>query len=127
MKCALCFVVLLYTSVLCAQTKGLAKIAGTIKDPEGAAIEHARVLLHWDPAGNTVGLSDNVGLPQDLILYTERDGTYSASVPPGFYDVFVTSMAFTPIAGKVRVKAGAIGTFSGKLPVDPLVSKELAD
>jgi NTF2 fold immunity protein/Carboxypeptidase regulatory-like domain len=103
------------------------KITGQITDSEGAVIAHARILIHWDSGGSTVGLADNLGLQSDLVVFTDENGNYSASVPPGFYDLFVSSMAFTPIAAKVRVRQNANGTFNGKLRVDALVTKELGD
>ena len=100
-------------------------INGQITDSEGAAIANARVLVHWDSAGSTVGLADNVGLRHDLIVFTDDNGNYSANVPPGFYDLFVSSMAFTPIAIKVRVKKNVSSTFKGRLHADTLVTREL--
>jgi len=82
------------------------EITGEIVDSEGAAIANARVLVHWDSAGST--------------------GRYSAVVPAGFYDVFVSAMAFTPTAAKVRVKKEQRITYNSTLRPDPLVSRELA-
>ena len=101
-------------------------IAGRIVDSEGAAIAEARVLVHWDSAGSTVGLSDNIGIQQDLVVTTDANGRYAANVPAGFYDVFVSAMAFTPTAAKVRVKQARRTTYNSALKVDPLVVKELA-
>jgi len=101
------------------------EISGQITDSEGAALANARVLVHWDSSGSTVGLRDNIGIKQDLAVLTDSNGHYSAVVPPGFYDVFVSAMAFTPTAAKVRVKEGHATTLSRKLKVEPLVSKEL--
>jgi len=39
--------------------------------------------------------------------------------------VFVSAPAFTPIAAKVIVKQGQKAMLNAKLPVDPLVSKEI--
>ena len=100
-------------------------ITGKIVDSEGAAIANARVLVHWDSAGSTVGLSDNIGIQHDVIVTTDTNGRYLAEVPAGFYDVFVSAIAFTPTASKVRVKKGRI-TYSSTLRPDPLVSRELA-
>ncbi len=100
-------------------------IRGQITDSEGAAIANARVLVHWDSSGSTLGLGDNIGTKQDVIVVTDVSGDYSVNVPAGFYDVFVSAMSFTPTATKVRVKQGRPATFSTKLDVDPLVSKEL--
>lgn len=71
-------------------------ITGQITDSEGAVIAKARVLVHWDPVGSTVGLADNIGAAQDISVVTDDSGKYSASVPSGFYDVFVTATGFTP-------------------------------
>lgn len=114
---------LLGGSVVAAQ--GQSGITGHVTDLSGAAIAKARVLIHWDPAGSKVGLTDNIGIQQDVIVTTDADGSYSVEVPPGFYDVFVTSMAFTPTAGKVRVKKEQRATYNSKLKVDALVSREL--
>jgi len=111
----------------CAYAKAQSTITGQITDSEGAAISNARVLVHWDPSGSTVGLVDNIGIKQDVIAVTDASGHYSAQVPAGFYDVFVSATAFTPMATKVRVKKDQAGTFSPKLSVDPLVTKELGD
>lgn len=100
-------------------------INGQITDSEGAAISQARVVIHWDSAGSTVGLADNLGIRSDLVVMTDAAGNFSVTVPPGFYDLFVSSMAFTPMAAKIRVKEGHNSTFNGKLFADPLVSKEL--
>jgi hypothetical protein len=102
-------------------------ITGQITDSEGTVIAHARLLVHWDSSGSAVGLRDNIGIRQDVIVVTDASGHYSANVPAGFYDVFVSAMAFTPTATKVRVTQGRNTTFSTKLKVDPLVSKELGD
>lgn len=102
-------------------------IKGTIRDSEGAALAHATVLFHWDPAGSMVGLSDNLGIKNNIAVVTDTEGRYSAAIPPGFYDVFVSATAFTPTAAKVRVKAGIPTTYDSKLRVDPLVSRELAN
>ena len=104
-----------------------ASIAGRITDSSGAAIGNARVLVHWDPAGSTVGLKDNVGVRTDVSVKTDANGDYSIIVPPGFYDVFVSSSAFTPVAAKVRVKDRQSSRFDTRLKIDSLVSKELGD
>jgi hypothetical protein len=95
-------VILLCISELSANPQSV--ITGQVTDSEGAAISNARVFVHWDSSGSTVGLTDNIGITQDVIVVTDANGSYSASVPSGFYDVFVSAMGFTPSAAKVRVK-----------------------
>jgi hypothetical protein len=116
-------IVFLCISWLSANPKS--SISGQVTDSEGAVIANARVLVHWDSSGSAVGLRDNIGIKQDVIVATDTSGQYSANVPPGFYDVFVSAGAFTPTATKVRVEDGEAATFSTKLKVDPLVSKEI--
>jgi hypothetical protein len=101
-------------------------ISGQITDSEGAVIANARVLVHWDSSGSTVGIRDNIGIKQDVIVVTDANGHYSVNVPTGFFDLFVSAMAFTPTAVKVRVRQGKPTTLNTKLNVDPLVLKELA-
>jgi hypothetical protein len=100
-------------------------ITGRVTDSEGAVIANARVLVHWDSSGSKVGLTDNIGTTQDVRVLTDANGVYSADIPAGFYDVFISAEAFSPIATKVRVKQGQRTSFSVKLMLDPLVSKEL--
>src|SRR5437764_277128 len=94
-------VLLLCISQLSAEPQSV--ITGQVTDSEGAVIAKARVLVHWDPSGSTVGLTDNIGITQDISVVTDNGGNYLPSVPAGFYDVFVSAMAFTPTAAKVRV------------------------
>jgi len=100
-------------------------IDGKVADPLGAAIANARILIHWDPAGSKVGLFDNVGVDHDVSVSTDEYGRYSINVPAGFYDVYVSAMAFTPTAVKVRLKVGKRSTYDSKLVPDPLVLREL--
>jgi hypothetical protein len=97
-------------------------ITGRITDSDGAVIAQARVLVHWDPSGGRSGVTKAT---QDLNILADDSGVYSASVPVGFYDVFVSAPAFTPVAAKVIVKEGQRTVFNAKLYVDPLVSKEI--
>jgi len=106
----------------CAIAAPQSAITGQITDSEGAVIASARVLVHCDPSGSGIGL---IGIQKDVMVVTDATGHYSTNVPPGFYDVFVSGAAFTPVATKVRVREGQTTTFSAKLNADPLVSKEL--
>lgn len=102
-----------------------AKLKLVVSDPNGAGIGRSRIILHWDQSGSRVGLGSNVGLPEDLPLETNKDGMVLSEVPPGFYDLFVSAMAFSPDCRKVRVQAGESATYNFKLVPDPLVTKEL--
>jgi len=117
--------VLVFVCFVCLSADLQFAIIGQITDSSGAAIASARVLVHWDSSGSAVGLTDNIGVKQDLLVVTDAGGRYSANVPAGFYDVFVSAPAFTPIAAKVIVKQGQKAILNAKLYVDPLVSKEV--
>jgi len=103
------------------------QLKGTIVDSEGAAIRGARILIHWDQSGATVGLRSNVGLEKDLTVDTGSKGDFTAELPPGFYDVLVTANGFSPDCRKVRIKFGETTIYDAKLKADPLVTKELGD
>jgi hypothetical protein len=118
------FAIALFTS---AVPPANGKLSGSVTDQNGAALSEAFVVVHWDPSGSTVGLASNIGISHDLNLQSGKDGGYSVDLPPGFYDVFVSSMAFTPSCQKVRVWPGESTTFSPKLAVSPVVIKELPD
>ncbi len=75
----------------------------------------------------TTGLDSNVGLHEDLTVRVDKTGVYSVEVPPGFYDVFVSSPAWEPYCRKVRLRSGESQTLNPKMMVSLLVSKELAD
>ena len=117
--------VLVFLCLSCLPAEPQSAITGQITDSEGAVIANARVLIHWDSSGSTVGLTENIGTKQDVIVVADTNGEYSATVPSGFYDVFVSATAFTPTAAKVVVKRGQRSRYSVKLKADPLVTKEL--
>jgi len=101
-----------------------ATLSGTVRDSEGAVISNAHVVVHWDPSGSNY-LKDNLGIKQDIAATTDSNGHFSIDLPPGFYDVFATAMAFTPHCYKVRVKNKETRTYEVKLKMSPVTSKEL--
>src|SRR5690349_21990445 len=75
-----------------------ATITGQITDPMGAVVAKARVLIHCDRGSGCT--TDDVG------VYTDARGNYSAAVEAGAYDLFVSSSGMTPVAVRVIIKAG---------------------
>jgi len=110
--------------LLAAVSARAATLSGTVRDSQGAVIAGAHVVVHWDPSGSNY-LKDNIGINQDIVATTDSNGRFSVDLPPGFYDVLVTAMAFTPHCDKVRVKEKEPRTYEVKLKVSPLTSKEL--
>jgi hypothetical protein len=85
------------------------------------------LVVHWDSSGSTVGLSGNVGINNDPFLKTDASGHFATELPPGFYDVFVSARAFTPLCRKIRIRTGETFTYNPRLNVDPLVIQEIGD
>jgi hypothetical protein len=112
---------------LCALASPAAELKGVVSDSQGVIIRSARIVVHWDPSGSTVGLKSNVGIEQDLRLETNKEGRFAAELPPGFYDIFVTANAFSPECRKIRIKPEEAASFNPRLKADPLVANELGD
>jgi hypothetical protein len=116
MRLLLAIILLLPISTNATDT--VVKLEGTVADSEGAAIGNAFVMIRKD-GSNAEDL--------DWKGRTNSNGKVLTSLPEGFYDVFVSSPAFTPASLKVRLKSGSSGTFKAVLHVDPLVSEERGD
>jgi Carboxypeptidase regulatory-like domain len=101
------------------------RLQGKVIDDQGAVIASARVLVHWDPSGSHVGLDSNLGIKEDVPLTTGKMGEFETDLPPGFYDLFISATAFSPVCQKIRLKEGGHPPVDFKLKADPLVSKEL--
>jgi hypothetical protein len=100
---------------------------GTVKDASDTPISGAIVLVHWDSAGSSVGLADNVGIRADLTIETKDDGSFNVDLPPGFYDIFAAARAFTPTCRKVRIKLGKAVDVVLRMKADPLYTAEMGD
>lgn len=100
---------------------------GTVMDSLDTPIPAAMILIHWDSAGSTVGLTTNVGIKEDLVIRTKHDGTFEVDLPPGFYDVFVAAMAFSPTCRKIRMKLGEGLGVTLRMTADPLYSAEMGN
>ncbi len=95
---------LLTAAVLTPAVASGETLTGAVNDSSKTPISGAMVLIHWDRAGSTVGLKTNIGIKADLSIGTKDDGTFTADLPPGFYDIFVAAPAFTPTSLKIRMK-----------------------
>lgn len=122
---AAAIVVLVAAFSLATPASAQTRLNGVVRDSEGAVISGAHIFIHWDSSGSKVGLTTNVGIKQDLVLMTDANGLFSTELPPGFYDVFTSAMAFSPDCQKVLIKNGEAATYKVRLKVSPLVSKEL--
>jgi hypothetical protein len=96
-----------------------------VTDSSGGAISSAMVLVHWDSAGSTVRLSTNIGIKNDSIIKTDKNGGFAAELRLGFCDVFSSATAFTPTCRKIRVGLHPEEKLTVRINADPLVTKEL--
>jgi hypothetical protein len=110
--------------LLAALPAKAATLSGTVLDSEGAVIANAHVIVHWDSSGSNY-LKDNLGIKQDITAASDSSGQFSLELPPGFYDVFVTSPAFSPHCEKIRLKGNEAKTYRVRLKVSEVTSKEL--
>ena len=113
----LCVLAMTLFTAAAPSTPPEGKLSGVVTDPVGAVIADAYIIVHWDPDGTDKELKSNVGLNHDLNLTRDQDGRYSADMPSGLYDVFVTARGFKPSCQKIWVTKGKEITFSPTLDV----------
>jgi hypothetical protein len=115
MKRPIAFVLFLLASIP-AQAGTL---RGTVVDLAGGAIR-AQVIVHWDSAGLD-GVTENVGLRNDATATADETGHFSFDLPPGVYDVFVSSPGFFPYCEKISVKRDEVRAFQVRLKVSRML------
>jgi len=59
------------------------------------------------------------------VIRTKEDGTFEVELPPGFYDIFVAAMAFSPTCRKVRIKPSGGLDVTLHMNADPLYAAEM--
>lgn len=117
--------VLVFTLVLLMEiSANAATLSGVVRDSEGAVIAKAHVVIHWDSSGSNY-LKDNIGINEDITATTDSNGEFSADLPAGFYDVFVSAISFSAHCDKIRLKDNQSKKYEAKLKVSPVTSKEL--
>jgi hypothetical protein len=91
-------------------------LKGVVTDTvEGAPIPGAYVLVHRSLGGNA-----------DARVPVQRDGTFSLNLSPGFYDVFVTAVGFSPTCTKVELRQGKTELYNPRLEMSKIESAESA-
>ena len=63
----------------------------------------ARLLLHRDTSADGEG---SLGSVPDIVVRTDAGGSFRISLPPGDYDVFVSTDAFGPTCTKLTIVSG---------------------
>jgi hypothetical protein len=74
-----------------------AELRGTIVDEMGAHMWASYVVIRKDSAGSITTSKST------LRTLTPEDGTFSAVLEPGFYDICVMSDGFQPVCKKVKI------------------------
>lgn len=88
-------------------------LRGSVRDPDGAIVVDATVLIqHWKLKKGS--LNHPVPVTEPLV-YTDSHGTFSAKLPPGVYQVFVSFPLFTPSAQEMRIDVGKEATIECNL------------
>jgi hypothetical protein len=104
--------------VSCASYGGeFGTLKGTVRDPTGAVMSGVLIRVeHWglNPSTHKFIVDD------EKTMYTDGKGGYSLELPPGAYDIFFSSAAFSPVARKVEVKGGKVTLLSPKMKYDRL-------
>jgi hypothetical protein len=97
-------------------------IKGQVMDSEGAIVKGAHLLFHPDASGQT-----RPTIRADVMRESDNSGRFEVQLEPGFYDVCVMAMAFTPECKKVLVVDGTAFQYDVRLKADPLVIQHLGD
>lgn len=101
---AVCVSLLLLGAVALAQEQGHLAIKVQAVSPSAVGPAPATaakvIVVHWTNPGM------NPMLMQDRIASTDAMGECDIDLPPGVYDIFVTSNGLTPAAVKREVTAG---------------------
>src|SRR5262249_20941498 len=84
-----CFLVLLSSLDVCAQSASTGALTGTVSDPSGAVLQNARITLR------------NTGTDETRIAVTDQAGLYRFSLlPPGQYELTVEAAGFAPAVAR---------------------------
>ena len=84
-------------------------LAGTLADPQGAAVANSVVELRW----NEVGWAENRHqrrAKKHITTSTDSAGKFSVSLYPGDYDVFAYRDGFAPICTVVFIESAETKT-----------------
>jgi hypothetical protein len=111
-KISLIIIGLVLLSQASVQTHGSARgtVKGVVRDEVGAVIEGTLVrIVSWrlDDKRKTV--------ETEMAVHTDANGEFKFELAPGIYDVFISAVAFSPVAKQVNVDAGKETIFNAKL------------
>lgn len=98
----------------------LGTLRGSVADSEGAVIDFAHIIVHEDTSGKP-----KPGGKNDIVLKTNASGRFNVQLEPGFYDICVMAMGFTPRCYKVLMDDGQTSERRTQLRIDPIIVERL--
>jgi hypothetical protein len=99
-------------SVLAQQT---GELAGTIVDPQGAALSNNMVEVRWNDVNSDIH-KRKPGLKKHTITTTDSAGRFVLNLHPGEYDVFAYRDGFAPVCTVVSIEPGETKTIELRFP-----------
>ena len=94
----------------------LASLSGAVTDTvERAPIPNAYVLVHRSVGGRA-----------DVRAPVQSDGSFRVSLSPGFYDIFVTAVGFSPTCSKIEIRTDGHQVYNPRLEMSKFESRESA-
>jgi hypothetical protein len=103
-----------FTLALVAATVApAATLKGTVtSEPEGAPVPRAHIFVLQS------------GKHAELAAETDDRGKFNIEVEPGFYNVFITAVGFSPTCTKIEVTARKPAVYNPRLKINRIESSE---
>jgi carboxypeptidase family protein len=95
--------------VLRAERPSAGALRGSVVDAQHDPIRRAYLLIHGSLDG-------------DKRVFLDEHGHFSIELPPGYYDVFISSVGFDPACRKVQIETGKTTVYEETLKVSNLES-----
>jgi hypothetical protein len=115
-NCRKTLVVTLLVMLLMTVVFGAGPSNGILRGRLVDSVEHTRINRAFILVHRHGTESDGEKLPVD------NNGSFSAELSPGFYDVFVSSRGFSPACGQVEVEAGKTVVWNSELKMSELLN-----
>lgn len=120
MRGTICAIVIL---LACASAPA-GTLTGIVRDVTNSGVANARVTIHWDPTGSPDPTA-NGKTRQDISVTTDKDGKFTAEVPSGYYDIFISAPAFDPQCEKLHLDQREKKSLEVKLSLSKITMKEM--
>jgi len=124
MKVALLAVLLGCSFSMWAVSDETVTLSGSVKDPTGASIARATVVVHWNMPRANGPQKPNAS---DAVMNTDKFGEFSVNLKLGFYDVCVHAAGFSPTCDTVALGSGQGSSLKTVLKPNPLITNEYGD